>query len=70
MKKCNSGIYLQVREVNLYNEGDKTHYNKELTECNLRCCWSDVMKQANFTQLRKQTDLFNRWMLLISLIIR
>ena len=57
---------MQLREVNLYKEGDITYYQTVLTQCNLRRCWDDVKTQSKFMQRRKEVNLFNRseWILL------
>ena len=52
---------MQLREVNLYKEGDITYYQTVLTQCNLQRCWDDVKTQSKFEQRRKEINLFNRF---------
>ena len=51
---------LQVREMNLYKEGDLTFYNRVLTNCTLRDLWAQCMQQSDYTKRRKEVDNFNR----------
>ncbi|KAI0238599.1 Xanthine dehydrogenase/oxidase [Lamellibrachia satsuma] len=54
----------KFRMMNLYTEGDLTHYNQPLTNCNLSRCWEDVMRQSNYEQRQNDINVFNsgnRW---------
>ncbi|XP_025104170.1 xanthine dehydrogenase/oxidase-like isoform X3 [Pomacea canaliculata] len=54
----------ELRELNFYKDGDTTHYNQVLEECNIKRCWEEVITQSNFHQRRRQVNLFNsenRW---------
>ncbi|KAL5009353.1 hypothetical protein ScPMuIL_014934 [Solemya velum] len=54
-----------VREINLYQEGDTTHYNQLLTKCHISRCWEECKSRSDFSARRKQVDMFNsenRWM--------
>merc|ERR1711899_438908 len=54
----------EVRKRNLYKEGEKTHFNQELTNCTISRCWDECSKMAEFSQQRSQVDKFNannRW---------
>ncbi|KAF2368635.1 Aldehyde oxidase/xanthine dehydrogenase molybdopterin binding [Trinorchestia longiramus] len=55
----------QVREVNLYKEGDRTHFGQVLESCTVRRCWHDVKKQALYTHRKELVDQFNRSVSLI-----
>ena len=35
-----------IREINLFQQGDKTHYGQHLEECSLQRCW-DECKSLN-----------------------
>ena len=30
-----------IREINLFQKGDKTHYGQHLEECSLQRCWDE-----------------------------
>ncbi|KAK4037113.1 hypothetical protein OUZ56_029152 [Daphnia magna] len=51
---------LAVRSLNLYREGDETHYNQRLEYCTLDRCWSECQALARTDQRRKEIDNFNR----------
>jgi xanthine dehydrogenase/oxidase len=48
-----------VRELNLYREGDRTHYRQELTNCNIRRMWNEVMESSQYEEQRTQVQEFN-----------
>ncbi|KAI9552332.1 hypothetical protein GHT06_022697 [Daphnia sinensis] len=49
-----------VRSLNLYREGDETHYNQRLEYCTLDRCWSECQALARMEERRKEIDNFNR----------
>ncbi|KAI0224323.1 Xanthine dehydrogenase/oxidase, partial [Lamellibrachia satsuma] len=54
----------KLRKKNLYTEGDLTHYNQPLTNCNMSRCWEDVMRQSNYERQQDDINVFNsenRW---------
>ena len=54
----------EVRQRNLYKEGELTHFNQKLVNCTLSRCWDECSKMAGFNQLRAEVDQFNannRW---------
>ncbi|KAG8443857.1 hypothetical protein GDO86_009156 [Hymenochirus boettgeri] len=50
----------QVRQLNLYSEGDLTHFNQKLEGCTVRRCWEECMKQANYQERKISIEEFNR----------
>ena len=52
---------LQVREKNLYYEGDSTHYCQPLSKCMIRRCWEECVRQSDFHRRKKDVDIFNRY---------
>ncbi|XP_048699342.2 xanthine dehydrogenase/oxidase isoform X3 [Caretta caretta] len=50
----------QVRKLNLYNEGDLTHFNQKLEEFTLRRCWEECLVNSKYEARRKLIDEFNR----------
>ncbi|XP_024052534.1 xanthine dehydrogenase/oxidase [Terrapene carolina triunguis] len=50
----------QVRKLNLYNEGDLTHFNQKLEEFTLRRCWEECLVNSKYCLRRRLIDEFNR----------
>ncbi|XP_037751532.1 xanthine dehydrogenase/oxidase isoform X2 [Chelonia mydas] len=50
----------QVRKLNLYNEGDLTHFNQKLEGFTLRRCWEECLVNSKYDARRKLIDEFNR----------
>ena len=51
----------QVREQNLYREGDKIPANQELLEFHLRQCWNDLMTKINYEDRVAAIEKFNKY---------
>uniref|UniRef100_A0A1Y1M1D6 Xanthine dehydrogenase n=1 Tax=Photinus pyralis TaxID=7054 RepID=A0A1Y1M1D6_PHOPY len=51
---------LEVSQMNLYQEGDITHYNQRIDYCNLTRCWSECLESSNFHQRRIEVKKYNR----------
>ncbi|XP_062602876.1 xanthine dehydrogenase/oxidase-like [Saccostrea cucullata] len=54
----------QVREINMYNEGETTHFNQALRQCNIKRCWSECLERSDYCNRKKDIDIFNsenRW---------
>ncbi|XP_071455101.1 xanthine dehydrogenase/oxidase-like [Hetaerina americana] len=49
-----------IREKNLYEEGDTTHYNHVLEHCTLKRCWNECLKRSEYNQRRQEVNDFNR----------
>lgn len=63
LKKWNfykRNFLFQIRELNLYQEGDRTHYGQELRPCFLQKCWDDCMTRSEYFRRKKDVDIFNR----------
>ncbi|XP_053697545.1 xanthine dehydrogenase [Sabethes cyaneus] len=52
--------YIELAELNMYQEGDKTHYNEPIVNCNVRRCWTEVIQSSNFHKKRTEIEQFNR----------
>merc|ERR1719373_1107092 len=55
---------IAVRRRNLYQEGQKTHYNQTLVNCTLEKCWLETEKLSNYKQMKQEVAEFNqknRW---------
>eukprot|EP00079_Xenopus_tropicalis_P035814 XP_017949585.1 PREDICTED: xanthine dehydrogenase/oxidase [Xenopus tropicalis] len=50
----------QVRELNMYSEGDLTHFTQQLESCTVRRCWEECLKQANYHERKRSIEEFNR----------
>ena len=50
----------QVRELNMYREGDATHYGMVLTDCTIRRCWDTLRTKSFFDQRKIAVDNFNQ----------
>ena len=46
--------------MNLYYEGDTTHYCQPLYKCMIRRCWEECIRQSDFYRRKKDVDIFNR----------
>ncbi|XP_058453395.1 xanthine dehydrogenase [Malaya genurostris] len=56
--------YVELAELNMYQEGDKTHYNESIENCNVRRCWTEVIESSEFEKRRAAIKQFNqqhRW---------
>ncbi|XP_044755537.1 xanthine dehydrogenase [Coccinella septempunctata] len=51
---------VELSELNLYKEGDLTHYNMKLVNCAVRRCWTECLSSSNYHSRRKEVDLFNK----------
>lgn len=51
---------LIVRSLNLYREGDRTHYNQILDHCTLDRCWSECRISSRLDERRSAIESFNR----------
>ncbi|OHS96541.1 aldehyde oxidase and xanthine dehydrogenase [Tritrichomonas foetus] len=50
----------EVRKLNMYKEGDKTHFGTVLKNNRIRESWDIIDKQFEFAKMRKEVDEFNR----------
>ncbi|XP_011496328.1 PREDICTED: xanthine dehydrogenase [Ceratosolen solmsi marchali] len=51
---------IQISEMNLYKEGDVTHYQQKLENCTLRQCWTECLASANYKERIEKVEKFNR----------
>uniref|UniRef100_A0A182F4M3 Xanthine dehydrogenase n=1 Tax=Anopheles albimanus TaxID=7167 RepID=A0A182F4M3_ANOAL len=52
--------YVELVELNLYKEGDVTHYNQKVEGCNVGKCWDEVLHTAKFQERREAVEQFNK----------
>uniref|UniRef100_A0A8D0HBB7 Xanthine dehydrogenase/oxidase n=1 Tax=Sphenodon punctatus TaxID=8508 RepID=A0A8D0HBB7_SPHPU len=50
----------QVRKLNLYNEGDLTHFNQKLEGFTVSRCWEECLMNSDYHTRRKHIDEFNK----------
>ncbi|XP_017755715.1 PREDICTED: xanthine dehydrogenase isoform X2 [Eufriesea mexicana] len=51
---------IKVAELNLYKEGDTTHYNQKLTNCTLQQCWEECIVSSNYNERFVQVQRYNK----------
>ncbi|XP_039283580.1 xanthine dehydrogenase [Nilaparvata lugens] len=51
---------VELTELNMYREGQATHFNQELKYCTLTRCWQQVLNDSNFEQRKQQVEQFNK----------
>lgn len=52
--------YEEVVNINLYEEGDFTHYNQKLTYCTLSRCWKECLETSKYKLRRAAVKEYNR----------
>ncbi|XP_054265333.1 xanthine dehydrogenase-like [Macrosteles quadrilineatus] len=50
----------QICSMNLFKEGDITHYKQDLKYCTLDRCWSEVVRDSDYHRRKAEVDRFNR----------
>lgn len=50
----------EVSRLNLYKEGDLTHFNQELTYCTLERCWEECVNSSEYHKRKAEIEQFNR----------
>jgi len=53
-----------VRELNFYTEGQTTHFNQELEDCQIQSVWGQLKERSDFAARRAAVDEYNtkhRW---------
>ncbi|KAG8239014.1 hypothetical protein J437_LFUL005071, partial [Ladona fulva] len=50
---------VKISELNLYKEGDKTHYKQELEYCTLARCWNECLQKSVYYKQREDINSFN-----------
>ncbi|KAK7877806.1 hypothetical protein WMY93_031566 [Mugilogobius chulae] len=51
----------EIRELNLFSEGDRTPYNQVLEGLTLRRCWTQCLDRVKIHERRDQIQEFNRY---------
>ena len=50
-----------VRELNIYHEGDTTPCGMVLNNCTIRRCWAQLKETSSFSSRRTKVDQFNQY---------
>ncbi|XP_029448890.1 xanthine dehydrogenase/oxidase isoform X2 [Rhinatrema bivittatum] len=50
----------EVRKLNMYKEGDLTHFNQSLEGFTLQRCWEECLESSGYHQRKEQIKEFNR----------
>lgn len=50
---------VEIAELNMYNDGDRTHYTQQLIDCNIRKCWTECIAQSNYHKRKAEVNEFN-----------
>ncbi|ORX63815.1 putative xanthine dehydrogenase HxA [Basidiobolus meristosporus CBS 931.73] len=50
----------QFREINMYKEGQITHFNQELTDWHIPKMWKQIKESSNYDARRQAVDEFNK----------
>lgn len=61
---------IEVRNLNLYRDGDLTPYEQKIENSTIRRCWEECLKQSSYKEQKHEIENFNRsvYQLLISSI--
>nr|XP_026690657.1 xanthine dehydrogenase/oxidase-like [Ciona intestinalis] len=54
----------KIREMNMYKEGDFTHFGQQLEDFYLKRCWEECLKRSKFTERKSEVEEYNsknRW---------
>lgn len=49
-----------MSELNLYKEGDLTHYNQQLVNCTLDRCWRECLVSSRYNERMVEVQHYNR----------
>ncbi|KAL0241038.1 hypothetical protein GEMRC1_006274 [Eukaryota sp. GEM-RC1] len=49
----------ELKEKNLYTEGDLTHFDMKLVDCNIKKAWDQIKESSEFSRRKTAIDLFN-----------
>lgn len=56
-----------MSELNLYKEGDLTHYNQQLLDCTIDRCWRECLASSRYNERMQEVQLYNRQVYIVSL---
>lgn len=50
----------EIRELNMYREGDSTPYDMVLSNCTIRKCWTQLKETSSFIARKTAVNKFNQ----------
>nr|XP_031845832.1 xanthine dehydrogenase isoform X2 [Nomia melanderi]XP_031845840.1 xanthine dehydrogenase isoform X2 [Nomia melanderi] len=50
---------VKIAELNLYKEGDTTHYNQKLINCTMKRCWEECLLSSKYTERLEKVRQYN-----------
>lgn len=56
---------VSLSQLNLYKEGDLTHYNQKLDYCTLERCWNECLSSSNYQERKHEIQIFNEYVCLV-----
>ncbi|GIL49662.1 hypothetical protein Vafri_5944 [Volvox africanus] len=51
---------VEIRTLNMYDEGDVTHFGQVLEHCRARACWQTALSSSSFSERQTQVAEFNK----------
>ncbi|KAJ8673551.1 hypothetical protein QAD02_004813 [Eretmocerus hayati] len=51
---------IELSEMNLFQEGDITHYNQKLENCTIQRCWDECMAFSDYRNRREEVEKYNK----------
>ncbi|XP_046415103.1 xanthine dehydrogenase isoform X1 [Neodiprion fabricii] len=51
---------VKVSELNLYKEGNLTHYNQQLNHCTIERCWHQCLETSDYTNRAAAVENYNK----------
>lgn len=51
----------EVARLNLYQEGQTTHFHQVLSHCTLVKCWDECIIKSDYAQRKKHVEEYNRY---------
>lgn len=52
--------YEEIALINMYQEGDLTHYNQVLRNCTLNRCWLECIENSDYLKRKEEIIEFNK----------
>ena len=49
----------KLREINLYNDGDRTYYTQKLENCTIRKCWEECKIMSDYENQKREVEDWN-----------
>jgi xanthine dehydrogenase/oxidase len=50
----------RLREINMYKEGEKTHFGQQVLDWNVPTLWSQLKQSSDFDRRKAEVDAFNK----------